>query len=207
MQFYLQSSVVEKGIKIEEYKYEKLDVYLGAIWGDLVSFFIIVCTAITLYQANIHINSAEEAASALKPLAGNYASVLFAFGLLGASILAVTIIPLSTTYAICESFGFERGVNHSLNEAPAFYGIFTFMVFFSAVLTLIPNLSLVHIMLITQQIAGMLSPVILVFMVLLINRKEVMGNFVNNRAQNLVIWITVLFIITLSVLLVVLPFL
>lgn len=207
MQFYLQSSVVEKGIKLDEYRYEKLDVYLGAIWGDLVSFFIIVCTAITLHQANIHINSAEEAASALKPLAGNYASVLFAFGLLGASILAVTIIPLSTTYAICESFGFERGVNHSLNEAPAFYGIFTFMVFFSAVLTLIPNLSLVHIMLITQQIAGILSPVILIFMVLLINRKEVMGNFVNNRTQNLVIWITVLFIITLSVLLVVLPFL
>ncbi|MDP4174099.1 MAG: Nramp family divalent metal transporter [Bacteroidota bacterium] len=207
MQFYLQSSVVEKGIKLEEYKYEKLDVYLGAIWGDLVSFFIIVCTAITLHQANIHINSAEEAASALKPLAGNYASVLFAFGLLGASILAVTIIPLSTTYAICESFGFERGVNHSLNEAPAFYGIFTFMVFFSAVLTLIPNISLVHIMLITQQIAGILSPVILIFMVLLINRKEVMGNFVNSRTQNLVIWITVLFIITLSILLVVLPFL
>ncbi|MDP4196555.1 MAG: Nramp family divalent metal transporter [Bacteroidota bacterium] len=207
MQFYLQSSVVEKGIKLEEYKYEKLDVYLGAIWGDLVSLFIIVCTAITLHQANIHINSAEEAASALKPLAGNYASVLFAFGLLGASILAVTIIPLSTTYAICESFGFERGVNHSLNEAPAFYGIFTFMVFFSAVLTLIPNISLVHIMLITQQIAGILSPVILIFMVLLINRKEVMGNFVNSRTQNLVIWITVLFIITLSILLVVLPFL
>ncbi|MGE5400921.1 MAG: Nramp family divalent metal transporter [Ignavibacteriales bacterium] len=206
MQFYLQSSVVEKGIKIADYKYEKLDVYLGAAWGNLVSFFIIVCTAVTLYQANIHIESAEEAAAALRPLAGNYASILFAFGLLGASILAVTIIPLSTTYAICESFGFESGVNHPMNEAPAFYGIFTFMVFFSAALTLIPNLSLVHIMLLTQQIAGILSPVILIFMAILINKKDVMGNYVNNRTQNLIIWATVIFIVALSVMLLILPF-
>lgn len=206
MQFYLQSSIVEKGISIENYKYEKLDVYLGAIWGDLVSFFIIVCTAVTLYQTGIHIESAEEAAAALRPLAGNYASLLFATGLLGASILAVTIIPLSTTYAICESFGFERGVNHQMHEAPAFYSIFTFMVFFSAALTLIPDLSLVHIMLLTQQIAGILSPVILVFMIILINKKDVMGHYVNNRMQNLIIWITVIFIVSLSLMLLVFPF-
>lgn len=206
MQFYLQSSVVEKGIKLEEYKYEKLDVYLGAIWGDLVSFFIIVCTAVTLYQANIHIESAEEAASALRPLAGSYATILFAVGLLGASILAVTIIPLSTTYAICESFGFESGLNHTADEAPAFYSIFTLIVFFSASLTLIPNISLVHIMLLTQQIAGVLSPVILIFMVILTNRKEVMGDHVNSRTQNLIIWATVIFIISLSLMLLVFPF-
>ncbi|MGE5353145.1 MAG: Nramp family divalent metal transporter [Acidobacteriota bacterium] len=207
MQFYLQSSVVEKGIKLEEYKYEKLDVYLGAIWGDLVSFFIIVCTAVTLYQANIHIETAEEAASALRPLAGNYATILFAIGLLGASILAVTIIPLSTTYAICESFGLESGLNHKADEAPAFYTIFTLMVFFSAALTLIPNLSLVHIMLLTQQIAGVLSPVILIFMVILTNRKDVMGAHVNSRAQNVIIWATVIFIVALSLMLLVFPFL
>ncbi|MGE5432896.1 MAG: Nramp family divalent metal transporter [Syntrophomonadaceae bacterium] len=206
MQFYLQSSVVEKGIKLEEYKYEKLDVYLGAVWGDLVSFFIIVCTAVTLYQAHIHIETAEEAASALRPLAGNYATILFAIGLLGASILAVTIIPLSTTYAICESFGLESGLNHKADEAPAFYSIFTLIVFFSAALTLIPNISLVHIMLLTQQIAGVLSPVILIFMVVLTNRKDVMGDHVNSRTQNLIIWATVIFIIILSLMLLVFPF-
>lgn len=206
MQFYLQSAVVEKGIKLEEYKYEKLDVYLGALWGDLVSFFIIVCTAVTLFQANIHIESAEQAAAALRPIAGNYATVLFAIGLLGASVLAVSIIPLSTTYAICESFGFESGVNNQINEAPAFYSIFTFMLFFSAALTLIPDLSLVHLMLLTQQVAGILSPVILIFMVLLINKKEVMGNYVNNGTQNLIIWGTVIFIVALSVMLLILPY-
>lgn len=207
MQFYLQSSVVEKGIKLEEYKYEKLDVYLGAIWGDLVSFFIIVCTAVTLYQAHIHIETAEEAASALRPLAGSYATILFAIGLLGASILAVTIIPLSTTYAICESFGLESGLNHKADEAPAFYSIFTLILVFSAALTLIPNISLVHIMLLTQQIAGVLSPVILIFMVILTNRKDIMGDHVNSRSQNLIIWTTVIFIIALSLMLLVFPFL
>lgn len=206
MQFYLQSSVVEKGIKLEEYKYEKLDVYLGAVWGDLVSFFIIVCTAVTLYQAHIHIETAEEAASALRPLAGSYATILFAIGLLGASILAVTIIPLSTTYALCESFGLESGLNHKADEAPAFYSIFTLIVFFSAALTLIPKISLVHVMLLTQQIAGVLSPVILIFMVILTNRKDVMGDHVNSRSQNLVIWATVIFIIALSLMLLVFPF-
>lgn len=201
MQFYLQSSVVDKGISIKDYKYEKLDVYLGALWGDLVSFFIIVCTAVTLFKAGIKIDSAEQAALALKPLAGNYATILFAIGLFGASVLATMIIPLSTTYAICEAFGFESGLNNSYHEAPAFYSIFTFMIIFSSVLVLIPKLSLVGIMLVTQEVAGMLCPIILIFMVLLINNKDIMGKYINNKLQNIVIWITVIFIVILSVIL------
>lgn len=207
MQFYLQSAVVDKGLSIKEYKYEKLDVYLGAIWGDLVSFFIIVCTAVTLFKAGVTIESADQAALALKPLAGNYATILFAIGLSGASVLAVMVIPLSTTYAICESFGFERGLDNSQHEAPVFYAIFTFMIIFSAVLILIPKLSLVGIMLATQQLAGILSPVILIFMVLLINNKDIMGEYVNNKIQNIVIWITVTFIVTLSIVLFMSPLL
>lgn len=205
MQFYLQSSVVDKGLSIKDYKYEQLDVYLGAVWGDLVSFFIIVCTAVTLYKSGITITSADQAAMALKPLAGNYATILFAVGLFGASVLATMVIPLSTTYAICEAFGFESGLDNTFHEAPIFYGIFTIMIIFSAILVLIPNLSLVGIMLITQQIAGILCPVILIFMVLLTNNKDIMGEYTNNKLQNILIWITVFFIVTLSVILFISP--
>jgi NRAMP (natural resistance-associated macrophage protein)-like metal ion transporter len=205
MQFYLQSSVVDKGLQLNQYKYEKLDVYLGAIWGDLVSFFIIVSTAVTLYKAGISIDSADQAALALKPLAGNYATVLFGIGLFGASVLATTIIPLSTAYAISESFGFEHGLNKSPNQAPFFYGLFTFMISAGAVLVLLPKISLVGVMLVTQQLAGILCPVILIFMVLLINEKSIMGEYTNSKLQNIVIWITVFFIVGLSLILFVSP--
>ncbi|ADK17241.1 MULTISPECIES: Nramp family divalent metal transporter [Clostridium] len=206
MQFYLQSSVVDKGLQIKDYKYEKLDVYLGSIWGNLVAFFIIICTAVTLYKAGIKIDSASQAAQALKPLAGNYASILFGVGLFGASVLACMVIPLSTSYAICECFGLESGLDHKYKESPAFYGIFTFMIIFSSIIVLIPNVSLVGVMLITQQLAGILCPIILIFMVLLTNNKELMGEYVNNGLQNIIIWVTVIFIIVLSVILFVSPF-
>jgi Mn2+/Fe2+ NRAMP family transporter len=205
MQFYLQSAIVDKGIGIEDYKYEKLDVYLGAVWGNLVSFFIIVCCAAALYKAGITINSAKDAARALKPLAGNYASVLFGIGLFGASTLGASIIPLSTTYAICEAFGFERGIDNSFIEAPAFFGIFLSMIILSLIVVLIPNISLVKIMLFTQQVAGILCPVILIFMVVLTNKKRVMGKYINNKAQNAIIWCTVAFIIAMSLMIIVYP--
>lgn len=201
MQFYLQSSIVDKELKIHDYKYEKLDVYLGAVWGNLVSAFIIVCTAVTLYKAGVKIESAAQAAEALKPLAGNYAAILFGAGLFGASVLAAMIIPISTAYAVCESFGLESGMNHKYKEAPEFYGLFTIMIFLSSLLVLIPGLSLVKMMLVTQQLAGLLCPVILIFMVLLTNNREIMGDYVNNRIQNIVIWLTVIFIASLSVIL------
>lgn len=205
MQFYLQSSIVDKKLDIKDYKYEKLDVYLGAFWGNAVSFFIIVCTAATLYKAGIGITSAQEAAMSLKPLAGQYAFILFGIGLFGASVLAAAIIPLSTSYAICEAFGWESGVDNEYKEAPAFFGIYTAIIALSGLLILIPEISLMKIILVTQQIAGILSPVILTFMILLVNDNKIMGSYVNSKMQNLVSWITIVFIIVLSLILFVSP--
>ncbi|MDP4088265.1 MAG: Nramp family divalent metal transporter [Bacillota bacterium] len=201
MQFYLQSSIVDKKISIKDYKYEKLDVYLGAFWGNAVSFFIIVCTAATLYKAGIAITSAEQAAMALKPLAGQYAFLLFGIGLFGASVLAAAIIPLSTSYAICEAFGWESGVDYSYKEAPAFFTIYSLIIILGALLILIPGISLMKLILATQQIAGILSPIILTFMIILINDKRIMGRYVNSKTQNIISWVTVAFIITLSLIL------
>lgn len=201
MQFYLQSSIVDKQLSLKEYKYEKLDVYLGAFWGNAVSFFIIVCTAATLYKAGIAITSAQEAAKALKPLAGQYTFILFGAGLFGASVLAAAIIPLSTSYAICEAFGWESGVDHKYKDAPAFFGIYTVIIAISGLLILIPGISLMGIILVTQQIAGILSPIILIFMTLLINDKNIMGKYINTKAQNFVSIATVVFIVALSVVL------
>jgi NRAMP (natural resistance-associated macrophage protein)-like metal ion transporter len=205
MQFYLQSSIVDKKISISDYKYEKLDVYLGAFWGNAVSFFIIVCTAVTLYKAGITITSAEEAAISLKPLAGEAAFILFGAGLFGASVLATAVIPLSTSYAICEAFGWESGVNNDYKEAPAFFGIYTGIIVLGALFILVPGISLIQIILMTQQIAGILSPIILTFMIILINDKRIMGEYINNTTQNIVSWATVIFIITLSIILFISP--
>ena len=202
MQFYLQSSIVDKKMNIKDYKYEKLDVYLGAFWGNAVSFFIIVCTAATLYKSGIMVESAADAAMALKPLAGQYAFILFGGGLFGASVLAAAIIPLSTSYAICEAFGWESGVDNSYKEAPAFLGIYTFIIAISSIVILIPNLSLMGILIATQQIAGVLSPIILIFMIILVNDKRIMGTYVNTKIQNTISITTVVFIVSLSVILV-----
>ncbi|MBE6089330.1 MAG: divalent metal cation transporter [Clostridium beijerinckii] len=205
MQFYLQSSIVDKKISISEYKYEKLDVYLGAFWGNAVAFFIIICTAVTLYKAGITITSAEEAAISLKPLAGEAAFILFGAGLFGASVLATAVIPLSTSYAICEAFGWESGVDNDYKDAPAFFGIYTGIIVLGALFILLPGISLIQIILVSQQIAGLLSPIILTFMIILINDKRIMGEYVNNKTQNIVSWATVIFIIILSIILFVSP--
>ncbi len=206
MQFYLQSAIVDKNLNIDEYKYEKLDVYIGAFWGDSVSFFIIVCTAATLYKAGIDISSAKDAAIALKPLAGQYAYILFGAGLFGASVLAASVIPLSTSYAICEAFGWESGIDRKYHEAPAFFAIYTGIIIAGAALILLPGLSLMRIILVTQQIAGILSPIILTFMVILVNDKNIMGEYVNSKTQNVVSIATVAFIVTLSLILFISPF-
>jgi NRAMP (natural resistance-associated macrophage protein)-like metal ion transporter len=205
MQFYLQSSIVDKKLSISDYKYEKLDVYLGSFWGNAVSFFIIVCTAATLYKAGITINAAEEAAMALEPLAGHWAFILFGAGLFGASVLATAVIPLSTSYAICEAFGWESGVDNDYKDAPAFFGIYTGIILLGAVFILIPGISLIQIILVTQEIAGILSPIILTFMIILINDKRIMGEYINNKTQNIISWATVIFIIILSVILFISP--
>jgi Mn2+/Fe2+ NRAMP family transporter len=159
MQFYLQSSIVDKGISIKDYRYEQLDVYLGTFWGLLTALFITICTAETLHKFGISINTAQDAAAALKPLAGNYSFILFAVGLFGASFLACSVIPLSTSYAVCEAFGFESGLNNKIKEAPIFFGLFLFMIITSAIIVLVPGISLIKIILVTQQLAGVLCPV------------------------------------------------
>ncbi len=201
MQFYLQSSIVDKKMSIKDYKYEKLDVYFGAFWGNAVSFFIIVCTAATLYKTGIGITSAEQAAMALKPLAGQYAFLLFGIGLFGASVLAAAIIPLSTSYAICEAFGWESGIDNSYKEAPAFFTIYSTFIVLGALFILVPGVSLMKVILATQQIAGILSPIILAFMIILINDKRIMGKYVNTKLQNIISWVTVTFIVVLSLIL------
>lgn len=200
MQFYLQSSIVDKGISLKEYKYEKADVYIGTIWAILTALFITVCTAETLFKAGISIDSAQDAASALGPLAGNYSFLLFAIGLFGASFLACFIIPLCTAYAVCEAFGFESGIDNKIKEAPVFFGLFLFMIVISAVIVLIPNISLINIILVTQQLAGILCPVVLIFMIILVNDTEVMGKYVNSTLQNFIAKATVLLIVVLTVL-------
>lgn len=207
MQFYLQSSIVDKRMKLSELKYERIDVYFGSIWGNAIAFFIIVCTAATLFKAGKSITSAAQAAQALVPLAGPYASVLFGIGLLGASILACSVIPLSTSYAICEAFGLESGVDNKPKDAPVFYAIYTIIIAAGAAIILIPGLSLVGITMLSQQVAGVLCPIILIFMVILVNNKKLMGKHVNTKLQNVLSIATVAFIIVLTfILFVVMPF-
>lgn len=206
MQFFVQANVVDKGITLKEYPYTRLDVISGAFLTELITFFIIIATAATLYKAGIPINNAADAAIALKPLAGQYASVLFAVGLFNASLLAAFILPLSTSYAICEAFGWEAGINTSFSEAPIFNGIYTFTIAIGALtILLVPQSSLFFVMLLSQEINGILLPIILVFMLLIINNKEVMGKYVNGRIYNIIVWTTTLIMIILSILVVLIP--
>ena len=199
MQFYLQSSIVDKGISLKDYKYEKLDVYLGTVWGILTALFITVCTSETLFKHGIRIETAKDAALALKPMAKTYAFVLFAIGLFGASFLACCIIPLSTAYAVCEAFGFESGLDNKFKDAPVFFGLFLFMLIASAFVVLLPGISLINVILVTQQIAGVLCPVVLIFMIKLVNDKELMGENTNNKIQNFIAYFTIILIIVLTI--------
>ncbi len=200
MQFYLQSSIVDKGISLKEYGYEKVDVYFGTFWAILTALFITVCTAETLFKAGIRIDTAQDAALALKPLAGNYSFILFAVGLLGASFLACCVIPLCTAYAVCEAFGFESGIDNRIKEAPVFFGLFFIMLVVSAIIVMMPNISLINVILATQQLAGILCPIVLIFMIILVNDEEVMGKHVNNLLQNIIAKSTVILIIVLTIL-------
>lgn len=201
MQFYIQSSVRDKGITVEEYRYARWDVLFGAFVTDFVSFFIIVATAATLHRANIQVETAADAARALEPLAGVYSAQLFAIGLAGASLLAACILPLSTSYAICEAFGWESGISRGWNEAPAFFTLYTLLIAIGAGVVLLPNLNLIDIMLLSQDINGILLPAILIFMLLLVNNKRLMGRHVNGPVYNLLAWTTAIAVIILTVLL------
>jgi len=201
MLFYLQSTVVEKQIKLENYKYSRADIISGSFMVNVVALFIIVACAATLFEGGIRIETARDAALALAPLAGKYASVLFAFGLLNASLFAASILPLSTAYVVCEGMGWEDGVNKKFSEAPQFYGLYSLLIFLGAGVVLWPNIPLIPIMFISQVINGIALPVVLVFILLLINNKETMGDYTNKMTFNLIAWLVVTILILLSFLL------
>lgn len=200
MQFYLQSSIAEKGIKKEEYKVSKLDVFIGCGITNIIAFFIIITCATTLFPYGIKINEASEAALALKPLAGNYAFLIFAISLANAAILGAIIVPLATSYYICEAMGWERGVNKTFREAPQFMWIYTFMIVTASLLVLIPGAPLVFLMVMSAVLNGLLLPFVLIYALSLVNNKKIMGEYVNPRSYNVISWGTVVVIAVLTLL-------
>ncbi|HLC64811.1 MAG TPA: divalent metal cation transporter [Candidatus Nanoarchaeia archaeon] len=188
MQFYLQSSIVEKGVKKEDYKYTRMDVILGSIVTDVISFFIIVSTATVLFTHGIQIETAPEAASALEPFAGSYATILFAIGFVAAGLFGAFVVPISTSYVVCEAFGWESGVNKKFREAKAFYILLTLLIGLSAVITLLPETRLVPLILTSQVINGIILPVVLITILILINKKEIMKSYTNPLWLNIVAW-------------------
>ncbi|HEY3041611.1 MAG TPA: Nramp family divalent metal transporter [Pyrinomonadaceae bacterium] len=202
MQVYVQSSVVEKGVTPEDYGRTKVDVWIGTLLAILVVFFIVVSTAATLHKHGLHIESAADAARALRPLAGAYAEKLFAIGLFGASMLAAGVLPLATAYSISEALGFEKGVSRSFREAPIFLGVFTFLIAVGAAIAVIPGLPLIRVLLVTQVINGLLLPIILFAILKLVNDRELMGSFVNGLLYNIGAWLTAIIVTLLSLLLI-----
>jgi len=203
MQFYLQSSIVDKGIKLKDFNYERLDVIVGSLFTDIVAAFIIIACAATIFMRGLHIETAQDAALALAPLAGQYAATLFAFGLLNASVFSAAILPLSTAYVVCEAFGWESGISRDWKDAPVFFGIYTAFIVLGAGIILLPIKSLLQLMLDSQTLNGVLLPVILIVMLRLINNKRLMGRHVNGRIFNLLAWATVVIVIALTGLLII----
>lgn len=182
---YIQSSVADKGVGIKDYKYTRLDVVIGSAWGNVVSAFIIIATAATLFANGIRVESAEQAALALEPLMGTGAKALFSIGLLGASVLAGSVLPLASSYSLCEAFGWERGLDKKFKEAPVYYAIFISVIIISALIILIPGLPLFSVMWLSQTLNAIFLPVLLVLVLKLINNPRLMGTMVNSRFQNI----------------------
>jgi NRAMP (natural resistance-associated macrophage protein)-like metal ion transporter len=201
MQFYLQASIVEKGIRVKDYAASRLDVVVGSIFTDIVAWFIIVACAATLFIHGMGaIQVPADAADAMRPLAGNYAFLLFAFGLFNASLFAASVLPLSTAYTVCEGLGFESGVDKSFKEAPFFYWLYTLLIAGGAIAVLIlPDSKLVSMAILSQVLNGVLLPIVIVLMLILINRKDLMGEHKNSPLFNVVAWATCLIVIGLNV--------
>ena len=200
MQVYVQSSVVEKGVTVENYSETKADVWVGTVFAISIALFIIVSTAATLHKHGWHVDSAATAARALEPLAGPYAEKLFAIGLFGASMLAAGVLPLATAYSISEALGYEKGVSRSFREAPIFIGVFTFLIAVGAAIAIIPDLPLIQVLLVTQVINGLLLPVILIAVLRLVNTRDLMGTHVNGLLYNIAAWATTIIVTVLSIL-------
>ncbi|MCX6256180.1 MAG: divalent metal cation transporter [Bacteroidia bacterium] len=205
MQFYMQSSVIEKGLKMSNYKFTLIDIVVGCIVTVVVAFFIMVACGSTLHPNGIQISVAKDAAISLEPLAGRLASHVFAFGLFVASVFSATILPLATAFYVCEAFGFETGIDKSWDEAKEFYVLYTGILVISATIILIPNAPLIDISIWSQVLNGILLPVVLVSMILLINNKKIMGNYTNKPVQNIIGWGAVGILVTLSAILLIMP--
>jgi len=204
-QFFIQSFIVDKRLGKEDLKYARADVYAGAFFTDFISFFIIVSCAATIFATGGHINDAADAAKALHPLAGRFASTLFAFGLLNASLLGAAVLPLTSAYATCEAFGWEAGIDKRPSEAPMFFGLFTFFIIASTLIVLIPGIPLLPIMVLSQVLNGALLPIILIFVLLVTNDKAVMGTYTNSRAFNIIATLTTVGLIVMTILLLASP--
>lgn len=202
-QFFIQSYVVDKGLDIKHYRVEKAEVYAGAFITNIISFFIIICTAATLYKYGINITDAKDAAIALEPIAGNFAEVLFAFGLFSASMLGAFILPVATAYAVCEAFGWEYGFNTTWETGKTFYSIILISIVIPILIVLIPHVPLINIMIFSQDINGILLPIILIFVIKIINNKQIMGEHTNKPIGNIIAWLTIIGIIAATVVLIV----
>jgi NRAMP (natural resistance-associated macrophage protein)-like metal ion transporter len=201
MFFYLQASVADKGLGPEELPLERADAILGGVWTNAIALFIVVVTAVTLFPRGIVIESADQAALALAPVAGSFAKALFAFGLFGASVLAATVMPLTTSYAVCEAFGWESGISRRFSEAPVFMGLYTALIVIGALVVLVPGLPLIAVILISQNLNGILLPIILVFMLRLVNNPRIMGRYTNPTWLNVIAWALTGLIIALTLVL------
>jgi Mn2+/Fe2+ NRAMP family transporter len=200
MQFYLQSSIVEKGITAREYKASRWDVILGCFFTDIVAWFIVVACAATLWTHGIHqIRDGADAAQALRPLAGDYAYILFAAGLFNASLFAASILPLSTAYTVCEGLGFESGLDNKFSDAKVFYWLYTLLLIVGGGVILLPNIPLVKLSILSQVVNGIVLPFVLIFMLLLVNKSELMGKHVNGTWFNVIAWATTVIMIVLTV--------
>jgi NRAMP (natural resistance-associated macrophage protein)-like metal ion transporter len=205
MQFYMQSTVIEKGLKMKNYKFTLIDIIVGCVITVVVAFFIMVACGSTLYPHGIVINEAKNAALALEPLAGKMASSVFAFGYFVASVFSATILPLATAFYVSEAFGFEAGIDKKWDEAKEFYTLYTGILVISVIIILIPNAPLIKISVWSQVINGVLLPVVLVCMILLINNKKIMGTYVNKPLQNVIGWGAVVILTGLSLMLLIMP--
>jgi NRAMP (natural resistance-associated macrophage protein)-like metal ion transporter len=201
MQFLVQSNIVDKGTTIKEWALARWDVIAGALSANIVACFIIITTATVLHPAGIQITGAEEAAQALAPLAGRYASLLFSIGLLSASVLSAAVLPLTASYAVCEAFGWESGLDHTWAEAPVFNGLYTVVIAAAAAVILLPGLDLIGIMLVSQVVNGIMLPFLLIFMMIIVNDRRIMGRHTNSRLNNVLAWTTIVIVITLTVVL------
>ncbi len=201
MQFYIQASIVEKGIRIRDYAYSRIDVLFGCFVTDFMSFFMILATAATIFVFNAAhpqhqylINETSDAARALEPLAGQFATILFAFGILNAGIFTASILPLSTAYFVCEAGGFESGVDKRFFEAPTFFSLYAGVIAIGALLVLIPGIPLLKLINYSQIVSGVLLPFLLIFMLILINKKSLMGNYRNGPVFNVIAWGTAIIV-------------